>query len=63
MRTRRSWLRLNGAYRSRSSADGPRTVAADHDAVRAHAVVDGIAFLQELGLDTTSNAMSAPRAG
>src|ERR1700741_2027342 len=48
--TMRSWLRLNGAYsafilRARAARGG-----ADDDAVRTHAILDRVAFLEEFGI-------------
>ena len=46
----RSWLRWNGAYMSRITLMALFVFRADHDAVRAVEVVDGRAFLEELGV-------------
>ena len=48
--SRRSWLRMKGAYSARISSDRALVVGADHDAVGPHEVLDRGAFLQELGV-------------
>ena len=60
MNRRRSWVRMNGAYKSCMTCR-LLAVRADDDAVRLHEILDRRAFLQNSGLLTTSTGISRPR--